>query len=102
MLPEDARLAHDLSDLRKRAAALEAVGNTQQANDLADVVLLVDGHRFRLVGLSHMKALAYTVRFCLTCTSSWITSLVHACMSSHISGVVIASISCICPVCLLC
>ena len=49
MLPEDARLAHDLLALRQRAAALEAVGNTQQAPDLADVILLVDGRRFRLV-----------------------------------------------------
>ncbi|KAL3139201.1 hypothetical protein ABBQ32_005972 [Trebouxia sp. C0010 RCD-2024] len=47
MLPEDARLAHDLLALRQRAAALEAAGNTQQASDLADVVFLVDGRCFR-------------------------------------------------------
>lgn len=49
MLPEDARLAHDLLALRQWAAALEAAGNTQQASDLADVILLVQGHSFRLV-----------------------------------------------------
>lgn len=49
MLPEDARLAHDLLALRQRAAALEAAGNTQQASDLADVVFLVDGRCFRLI-----------------------------------------------------
>ena len=49
MLPEDARLAYDLLALRQKAAALEAVNNTQQGSDFADVVLLVDGHCLRLV-----------------------------------------------------
>lgn len=51
MLPEDARLAHDLLALRHRADALGHAANTHQAADFADVVLLVDGHCFRFVHL---------------------------------------------------
>lgn len=51
MLPEDARLAHDLLALRHRADALEDAANTHQAADFADVVLLVDGRCFRSVHL---------------------------------------------------
>ena len=53
MLPEDARLAHDLLALRQRAAALEAAGNTHQAADFADVALVVGGHSFRRVPVQH-------------------------------------------------
>ena len=51
MLPEDARLAHDLLALRHNAAALEDAAITHQAADFADVVLLVDGRCFRLLRL---------------------------------------------------
>ena len=47
MLPEDARLAHDLMALRHNAAALENAADSHQAADFADVVLLVDGRCFR-------------------------------------------------------
>lgn len=47
MLPEDARLAHDLLALRHRADALGDAANIHQAVDFADVVLLVDGRYFR-------------------------------------------------------
>ena len=47
MLPEDARLAHDLLALRHTAAALEDAANTHQAADFADTLLLVGGRCFR-------------------------------------------------------
>ena len=47
MLPEEARLAHDLRCLRQRAAALEAAGATVSASDFADIILLIDAVRFR-------------------------------------------------------
>ncbi|KAL0047428.1 hypothetical protein WJX82_003178 [Trebouxia sp. C0006] len=47
MLPEEARLAHDLRRLRHRAAALEAAGATVSASDFADIILLIDAVRFR-------------------------------------------------------
>ncbi len=47
MLPDEARLAHDLLGLRQRAAAMEAVGTAGPASDFADVLLVVDGVCFR-------------------------------------------------------
>lgn len=52
MLPEDARLAHDLLALRHRADALEDAATAHQAADFADVVLLVDERCFRFVYLN--------------------------------------------------
>ena len=49
MLPAEARLAHDLLNLRHRAAALESQSITQQASDFADVILLAGEHQFRQV-----------------------------------------------------
>ena len=47
MLPEEARLAHDLRRLRQTAAAQESAGTTGPAQDFADIVLIVDGVFFR-------------------------------------------------------
>ena len=49
MLPEEARLAHDLLQLRLKAAALEEVQCRSPAEDYADLLLLVNGVRFRSV-----------------------------------------------------
>lgn len=49
MLPEEARLAHDLLHLRLKAAALEEAQCRNAAEDFADLLLLVNGVCFRLV-----------------------------------------------------
>ena len=49
MLPEEARLAHDLLQLRLKAAALEEVQCRSPAVDFADLLLLVNGVCFRSV-----------------------------------------------------
>ena len=47
MLPEEARLAHDLLALRQKSASLEAAGTLQPASDFADILLLVGEVQFR-------------------------------------------------------
>ena len=47
MLPEEARLGHDLLALRHRATALQDQGITGPAADFADIILLVEGKLFR-------------------------------------------------------
>ena len=73
MLPEDARLAHDLLALRHRADALEDAGNTHQAADFADVVLLVNGRCFRfvylVVHLVHMQCRSICATSCTFCAT---------------------------------
>lgn len=64
MLPEEARLAHDLLGLRQRAAALEVAGTEGPASDFADVVLLVDGVPFR--SAAYLFAANYQPHSCMT------------------------------------
>lgn len=66
MLPEDARLAHDLLALRHNAAALEDAANTHQAADFADIVLLVDRRCFRLLCLIVHPVHTQSISKCMT------------------------------------
>ena len=47
MLPDEARLSHDLLQLRLRAAALEEDAHTGPGSDFADLLMMVDSTCFR-------------------------------------------------------
>ena len=47
MLPDEARLSHDLLQLRLGAAALEEAADTRPGPDFADLLMMVDKVCFR-------------------------------------------------------
>lgn len=65
MLPEEARLAHDLLQLRLKAAALQEQCCTGPAEDFADLLVMVGTTCFRS-DFSHCNAslLMHAIRSC--------------------------------------
>ena len=59
MLPDEARLAHDLLQLRLKAAALEEAAHQGPGHDFADLLMLVDSTCFRWAEEHHLFALPF-------------------------------------------
>ena len=61
MLPDEARLAHDLLQLRLKAAALEEAAHQGPGHDFADLLMLVDSTCFRWVAEHRLIAAPFVM-----------------------------------------